>query len=223
MFITSKDPYFTLSCQLCYGISESNLQATIVSAICLLLASYADFQLEYCAQFCAKWAFTQYSAGQNLLIFIDKSCIGCQFSSSPLLTRWIFSLPRAQSSGQVRWEGERVIYGGDQIPDTCFYTRLLNITIGIIYAPEHRDININLNQVCRLGPGINIYSQPAQISNAAVFYFNVYLFQFICVAMLLTFIANNQINPDSWNLSSLHIFTTIGLTYNIQCLSSPLN
>ena len=107
MFITSKDPYFTLSCQLCYGISESNLQATIVSAICLLLASYADFQLEYCAQFCAKWAFTQYSAGQNLLIFIDKSCIGCQFSSSPLLTRWIFSLPRAQSSGQVRWEGER--------------------------------------------------------------------------------------------------------------------
>ena len=67
-----------------------------------------------------------------------------------------------ESKAVSRW-GEKVrgaIYWGDQIPDTCFYTRLLNITIGIIYAPEHRDININLNQVCRLGPAINIYSQP---------------------------------------------------------------
>ena len=51
MFITSEAPSFTLSCQLCYGISESSLQATgtiVTTSVC------GHFMLTGNLWFCAK-------------------------------------------------------------------------------------------------------------------------------------------------------------------------
>ena len=168
MFITSEDPSFALSCQLCYNISECSLQATIVTAYFCLCAFYAF--LGFFALFCRPpfswWPYILAKGICNWMRGGDVDRIEVVLIkvvlavSLALVLNWPVGFSACHEPRAVSRWGEKVwgaIYGGDQIPDTCFYTRLLNITIGIIYAPEHRDININLNQVCRLRPGLQLY------------------------------------------------------------------